>query len=302
MGIYWFEVGEMEIPKEDLEKAIYWWEKAAAKGNEKAAKALEYVKELQEKSNLQNDEERETEIESLISIETMFINWVKAGKEELSKHIDYPLYREYPIPPIRNREEFLRRYDEIFDTTLLKMIFDTNTAIIWTENWRRYIIVFDRDNGWRDEYEDKVTAINYQSKAETNKKETLIKSYRNSVHESLKNFEIPIAEMETKSYKIRIDDMGNNNYRYASWKVGKSIKEKPDLILTNGTLINDGTEGYFIYSFTNGNYIYQCFFGKVYRSYFFDCFGSNLIVYKNAQFDDYGHVYEGTVILDQKAI
>ena len=48
MGIYWFEVGEMEIPKEDLEKAIYWWEKAAAKGNEKAAKALAEAKTLKE--------------------------------------------------------------------------------------------------------------------------------------------------------------------------------------------------------------------------------------------------------------
>ena len=41
MGIYWFEgVGEMEIPKEDLEQAIYWWEKAAAKGHKGASKAL----------------------------------------------------------------------------------------------------------------------------------------------------------------------------------------------------------------------------------------------------------------------
>ena len=48
MGIYWFEVGEMEIPKEDLEKAVYWWEKAADKGNEKAIKALAEAKTLKE--------------------------------------------------------------------------------------------------------------------------------------------------------------------------------------------------------------------------------------------------------------
>ena len=48
MGIYWFSVGEMEIPKEELEKAIYWWGKAADKGNDKAAKALAEAKTLKE--------------------------------------------------------------------------------------------------------------------------------------------------------------------------------------------------------------------------------------------------------------
>jgi len=34
--------------KEEFDMAIYWWEKAAAKGNDKAIKALAYAKTLEE--------------------------------------------------------------------------------------------------------------------------------------------------------------------------------------------------------------------------------------------------------------
>ena len=37
--------------KDDLEKAIYWWKKAAAKGNEKAIKALAETEKLLEEKN-----------------------------------------------------------------------------------------------------------------------------------------------------------------------------------------------------------------------------------------------------------
>jgi len=35
--------------------------------------------------------------------------------EKLSSLISFPLKREYPIPDIKNKQEFLKRYNEIFD-------------------------------------------------------------------------------------------------------------------------------------------------------------------------------------------
>jgi len=67
MGIYWFSVGEMEIPKEDLEKAIYWWEKAAAKGHDTAIKALAYANKVLEESN--KEEQSNTQILDYIRID-----------------------------------------------------------------------------------------------------------------------------------------------------------------------------------------------------------------------------------------
>ena len=39
------------------------------------------------------------------------------GREDLANHIQFPLRRGYPIPPIE-RDEFLERYEEVFDQTI----------------------------------------------------------------------------------------------------------------------------------------------------------------------------------------
>lgn len=56
MGAYWFYGGvgaldETHIPKEELTKAIEWWEKAAANGHKKAIEDLAKAKKLLLKAN-----------------------------------------------------------------------------------------------------------------------------------------------------------------------------------------------------------------------------------------------------------
>jgi len=46
MGLYFCAVGEREVSKEEFEKAIYWWNKAADKGNKKAIKALAEARKI----------------------------------------------------------------------------------------------------------------------------------------------------------------------------------------------------------------------------------------------------------------
>lgn len=47
MGLFWYYGnGESEPTKAEVENAIYWWEKASAKGNEKASIELVKAKEL----------------------------------------------------------------------------------------------------------------------------------------------------------------------------------------------------------------------------------------------------------------
>ena len=59
MGAYWFYGGvgaldETLIPKEELTKAIEWWEKAAANGHKKAIEDLAKAKKLLLKANKKN--------------------------------------------------------------------------------------------------------------------------------------------------------------------------------------------------------------------------------------------------------
>lgn len=52
MGLLWFYgSGESEPTKAEIENAVYWWEKATAKGNEKATEELGKAKEFLDKLN-----------------------------------------------------------------------------------------------------------------------------------------------------------------------------------------------------------------------------------------------------------
>ena len=85
--------------------------------------------------------------------------------------------------------------------------------------------------------------MNYQSPFEKKKKEELITVQKNSLHESLRNFKSPVCILETSKYRIRIDDMGNEKFRYASWKFPQSKSEKPELVILNGKVEFDGSGG-----------------------------------------------------------
>ena len=186
-----------------------------------------------------------------------FIDNVKGDKkEEIAKIISYPLNRESPIPAIKNKTEFVKRYSEIFDADLKKEILSSKPDKDWSEmGWRG--IMLNQGTVWMDS-DGKLTAINYQSKYEKDFKSKLIKAQKSTIHSSIASFKDPICVLETTKFRIRIDDLGNNNYRYASWPIKKKMTEKPDLIITNGKFIADGTGGNHSYEFKKGNYVYEC--------------------------------------------
>lgn len=186
-----------------------------------------------------------------------FIGWVKtAQKDSVAAHASFPLRREYPIPFIMDAREFVLRYDEIFDAKLTKMIAESNTATDWNEvGWRG--IMLGNGQVWLDD-EGRLTAVNYQSEVEKQKKIELIALDKSKLHQSLKQFIKPVYLLETKSYRIRIDEIGLGNYRYASWKLDKPMSDKPDLVLKGGELVHRGSGGNHDFTFKNGQFTYVC--------------------------------------------
>lgn len=178
------------------------------------------------------------------------------NKEELSGKIAYPFKRAYPLPPIKNKQEFLNRYNEIFDDSLVNIIETSKPGKDWTKmGWRGLML----RNGllWLDE-DGRLIAVNYQSAAESKKRLSLIDKQKNYIHPSLQTFERPVCFLKTKKFKIRIDDMGNGNYRYASWSLQNKQSDKPDLVIENGESIHEGTGGNHRYEFKNDGYVYSC--------------------------------------------
>ncbi|MGX9985910.1 hypothetical protein [Soonwooa purpurea] len=201
----------------------------------------------------QNKELIETDKYNVERIITAFKN---KNIKEISSFFEYPLYRDYPIPKIKNQKEFISRFEQIFDNNLIQKI-TTSKIEDWNEiGWRGIAL----KNGiiWINS-EGKIFAINYQTNFEEKLKYNLIKEDKKNIYSSLKDFENPTYKIKTEKYRIRIDELKNGKYRYTSWKSSKSESSKPDLILNNGLLEFQGSGGNHVIIFKNNDYTYKIF-------------------------------------------
>jgi hypothetical protein len=205
-------------------------------------------------SNLALSQDLKPEYQKFIKT---FINNVKNDKKEaVANMISYPFKREYPIPAIKNKTEFIKRYNEIFDVTLKNEIIKSNPAKDWSEmGWRG--IMLNQGTIWIDT-DGRLISINYQSKFEKDLKNKIIAKDKTKLHSSIAKFKAPECVLETSKFRIRIDDLGNENYRYASWSIKKGMNEVPDLVITKGKVILDGNGGNHRFEFKKGQYTYEC--------------------------------------------
>ena len=174
--------------------------------------------------------------------------------DKLNSIISYPIQRPYPIPPIRNKQEFKNRYSEIFDDNLTSSITNSNIKEDWSDlGWRGIML----HNGivWID-YNGKLTAINYTSDKEKSIEEKWIKYQKELLHTDLKNFKKPIHTIESDKFIVRIDLLENEKYRYASWSKHSEISSKPNLVINKGERRADGSSGNHYFTFVNGEYRY----------------------------------------------
>lgn len=186
-----------------------------------------------------------------------FIDAVRSGDQlAVADFISFPLGREYPIPPIHNREEFVARYDEVFDEELIEFISNSDTDNDWhLHGWQGIMcnggLIWMRELG-------NVFVINYQSEAEKAILEGCIDLERNELHSSLQEYEAAISRWKTQNYMIRIDKLADGAFRYAVWPANAQQTDEPDLILTNGEVFYSGSAGNHHYEFRNDIYTYKC--------------------------------------------
>jgi hypothetical protein len=189
--------------------------------------------------------------ESVLPVITAFKT---QDKTAIAAHIRYPLKRQYPLPDIKNKAEFINRFDEVFDDELVAFIGSSNINTDWDSvGWRGIML----NNGvmWVDT-DGKVIAVNTQNATEQAHAEKLIAQNKQSLHSSIKTFQKPILDWKTSKYRVRVDDLGDGNFRYASWSIDKSPSDKPDIVLINGDITFEGSGGNHHYTFKNGRYSY----------------------------------------------
>jgi hypothetical protein len=192
-----------------------------------------------------------------LKIVTHFIKSIKNKNfDEICTGIYFPFAREYPIPEIKSKTEFIKRYREIFDDSLTKMIVKSDPNKDWSAvGWRGIMLL----NGelWLD-YDGKLIGVNYQSNFEKSELEELIKIEKKGLYASIKEFKQPICILETSKYRIRIDDLGGWNYRYVAWPLNGKMSEKPEIVLEKGEYVPEGSGGNHSYKFKNSGYVYEC--------------------------------------------
>ena len=196
-----------------------------------------------------------------ISVNKIVQSFKQNNRVALSRMVSYPLLRQAPLTPINNPNDFLRRYDEIFDQKLLNTITQSNIHTDWDNiGWRGVIlnngiVAIDPDGN--------ITEINYHSPREQALIEKLnpnrianVAKGRRALQRTLSGYNQSLVELTTKRFHIRVDDVGQGKLRYTSWPTNKAMTEKPDLVLNNGRLLQSGGRNQ-RYVFDNGTYSYQ---------------------------------------------
>jgi len=198
-------------------------------------------------------QDSELKKEQVQSIQKL-INIFKAkNKTKIADLIYYPLRREYPLQDVKDKNDFIKRFDDIFDKEFLDHIAKSKIND-WSEvGWRG--IMFDNGTLWIDD-DGKIMTVNYQSPKEKQLLANAILSDKNHLPKSLQNFDKPLYLIFTKNYKIRIDEKSDGIYRYAAWKI-KNQKNDPDIVIENGVLEFQGSGGNHTITFENNGYIYN---------------------------------------------
>jgi len=206
--------------------------------------------------------------------------------QTIVNRIAYPLKREYPLAAISGPQEMLTRFDEVFDSTLLDTIAQSRAEQDWQAmGWRG--IMLGSGKIWMD-YDGNIIAVNYQTALEAKLASKLIAKQKNTLHPSLKEYQRPVLMWQTEKFTIRIDQLNNGKYRYASWAKGNPISDKPDLVLKNGEVKFDGSGGNHSFQFQSGPYQYECQVTVVGTS---DSPPGVLMIYKN-----------GVLVVDQPVL
>lgn len=203
-----------------------------------------------------NEDLKDYEIDSIKAVIALF---KEKDIDRISNKISYPLYRQYPIPRIKDKEELKKRFSEVFDQILIDKIANSKISQ-WSEvGWRG--IMLNNGDLWMANSDGVITTVNYQSDFEKVLRTNLIAKDKENLHVSLKTFQSPIYKIKTNKYLIRIDELTDYKYRYASWKIDEKETSKPDIVLNNGQWEHQGSGGNHVITFVNGIYIY-----KVYRN------------------------------------
>jgi hypothetical protein len=175
--------------------------------------------------------------------------------QELSKFVNYPLKRGNPLPDIKSPNDFIAQFHLLFDKAFKDLLKEYNDSLIFEHNYA-YGLVGGNFSGeiWIDE-DGKISAINYSSKKEQEKKQTLIQKIKKEMHSTVNTWDENVLVAKSEKFLVRIDRT-SKGLRYVYWSKGRTMKDSPDIILYDGIEEPQGTMGGWTWTFRNGDWTY----------------------------------------------
>lgn len=194
------------------------------------------------------------------------IKWVTNDEvEKISDKVIYPLNRDYPLPDIHNKDEFIVYYDTLFDDSLKTIITTATSSKNWT-NMKDKGVRLNSGIMWFSHNLD-FMVINYSSQNEQIKRQRLLKNDLNNVNPSLKGFQVPIMKFKTHNHIIRIDQMNNNSFRYCAWDLSDSTISTPKFVIQGGIELQSHFQLCPFYQFTSNDLTYKVYAGCMVSGY-----------------------------------
>ena len=169
----------------------------------------------------------------------------------LAGRVVYPLRRENPLPDVTGRSEFGRAYAILFDSTLKAALVRLKSSDLFQheEDWS-----YGEGDVWFNS-DGKIVAINYSSLAERLRKDSLTAETYRLLYPGIAHWKRNLLVCKVGKRLIRIDEVGDD-LRYIAWGAGKTISDKPDMVLFKGVQKMDGTQGSYFITFSNGQWTY----------------------------------------------
>ena len=182
------------------------------------------------------------------NIVTNFINTIKEDNpKKIADLFTYPIIRWSLVPNINNKQEFLEKYDMLFDEKLKQRIINPNNWKIMKSGQA----MMNNGEIWLD-YDGLVISFPYfATEKEKIYTKMLIQKDKDRLPASLKNFKSNVLFFKINNGIGRIDLLPRvtediteeEKYQYAFWNNGKEMSDEPDIILKNGSMTIEGNPG-----------------------------------------------------------
>ncbi|WP_010252597.1 hypothetical protein [Myroides injenensis] len=185
-------------------------------------------------------QENQLRDDTLEQVERLILLFKSNDKEAISMYIDYPLPLKYPIPSIETKEEFIVRFEQVFDRNMTEVIGNSTSDDWSTVGWRG--TMFNNGDLWINE-SGKIIKVNRQADGVERWRQSLIAQDKKKLHPSINHFIEPIAIMESSKYIYRIDQISEDAYRLAAWKKNQLMIDTPLFTLLEGKMDVEGSMG-----------------------------------------------------------